>query len=96
MLDHRIINKNFEIKYRNDYVDIAIESLWCKHCDFYVTRSDVVSKRGCHVKYGGMRAKMIAHIHKEHPEIWEQCQKERGKPEDLPDTLSYESTGILG
>ena len=70
-INHTEVNNHFDIKYRNSDTDIAIERLYCKHCDFSVGRNDVGNRAGCHVKYGGMRAKMIKHIHHEHENIWQ-------------------------
>lgn len=76
-LNHRAINNHFELRYRNDFYNEAVQRIFCNHCDFSIGRNDVHNRRGCHVKYGGMRAMMIKHIHHEHPEIWVQCQTDR-------------------
>ena len=74
MINQGLLQEQWELGYRNSWDSPAIKYISCKHCDFFVTRFDVHSRRGCHVKYFGMRSLMVNHIHTAHPEIWAKCQ----------------------
>lgn len=84
MIDNTLLREEFIIIEKRDYQGaeyryyptLHVARLDCKHCDFMVRRSDIQSRPGHWVKYGGMRSKMIAHIHAAHADIWARIQKE--------------------
>lgn len=56
-----------DIVYDNNLI---VRRLECKHCEYKISRDDIKNCEGHFVKYGGMRAKMIKHIHQKHLDIW--------------------------
>lgn len=56
------------------------DRLICRLCGFQVGRGEVRSRGTRHPGYGnkywGMKSKMVAHFHKEHPDIWAMLERE--------------------
>lgn len=70
MIDYQKLKEHYGIT--EDIYGEKITNVFCKHCDFTVWRREIVSWHGHHVKYGGMRSKVVKHIREAHPEIWQQ------------------------
>jgi len=73
-----VLGKYVEIK--NEPGGERTERLICRVCRFTVTRSEVRIRGTRHPgysnKYWGMKSKMVAHFHRDHPDIWATVERE--------------------